>query len=382
MGPENTRGIGRYIEELVGAMIEIAPEHSYILVTRRADHRYASHPSVETVIADVPWYGLAEQFVMSRVLAKIRPDVLHIPHWNVPVLYRGPYVITVHDLILRRAPESAKASTRGFLVRWIKRLGYRLVLARAVRQASAILVPTECVARDVASFYPTAAGKIRVTGEGMPRFVARSSKLEARDDASYELRAASYVPDMPYLLYVGAAYPHKGLQDLLTAWPKIAKLFPRLRLKVAGEKDVFMREHETRVEREKLRNISFHGRVADDELMRLYDGAIAFVYPTHLEGFGLPALEAVSRGCPVLSSDAEPLPDVLGKDGAIFFQSGEPNAILGAVQELMRDPLRARQNAALVGPSLAKRHDWKHAAARTLGAYGDPHHHCPAWHEG
>lgn len=381
MGPETTRGIGRYIEELIGAMLEVAPEHQYILVTRRADHRFASHPSVETVVADVPWYGLAEQFRMARIFAKIHPDVLHIPHWNVPVLYGCPYVITIHDLILRHAPESAKASTRIAPIRWIKRLGYRLVIARAIRQASAILVPTDFVARDVASFYPDAKGKIRVTGEGMPALQVRGASSVVRG-SSHAPRTTDHAPDLPYLLYVGAAYPHKGLQDLLTAWPKISILFPKLRLKVAGEKDAFMRAHETRVEQEKLRTISFHGRVAEDELLRLYDGALAFIYPTHLEGFGLPALEALARGCPVLSSNAEPLPDVLGKDGAIFFQSGEPNAILGAVQELMRDPLRARQNAASAGPSLAERHDWKRAAACTLGAYGDPHYHCSAWHEG
>jgi len=374
MGPENTRGIGRYIEELVKAFLEIASEHRYVLVTRRADHRFASHPSVETVVADIPWYGVREQLEMPSVFEKIKPDVLHIPHWNVPVLYRGPYILTIHDLLLRHAPESTKASTRGSVARWIRHAGYRFVISHAVRHATKILVPSAFVARDVASFYPKAAGRVCVTGEGMPRVVARSSNL----DSNFELLTSN----SPYLLYVGAAYPHKGLQDVLTVWPRVSELYPQMHLKIAGEKDVFMHRYEANVEAQGLRNISFLDRVSEDELDRLYDGALAFIYPTHQEGFGLPPLEAISRGCPVLSSDVGPLPEVLGKDGAIFFQAGDQNAILAAVQELVRDPAQARLDAARLGPTLAARHDWKQAAACTLGAYGDPYFHCPACPEG
>ena len=116
MTPKATRGIGRYIEELVRAMLQLAPEHEYVLVTNRTLHPFASHPSVETVVADVPWYGVAEQFRMPGIFRSLRADVLHVPHWNVPVLTAGPLVITVHDLLLRHESLSARISTRNSAV--------------------------------------------------------------------------------------------------------------------------------------------------------------------------------------------------------------------------------------------------------------------------
>ncbi len=375
MGPETTRGIGRYIEELIAAMLAIAPEHRYVLVTRIPDHRFANHPSVETVVVHIPWYGLREQIEMPQIFAKLHSDVLHIPHWNVPILVGRPFIVTIHDLILLHDPDSAKASTRSLPVRWGKRLGYRAVLRHAIQNAEKILVPTVWVARDIIADNVAAVSKICVTGEGMPRINIQGSNVEYRDPSDLNFSS-------PYLLYVGSAYPHKGLQDVLSAWSMISKIYPKLCLKIAGGKDVFMQRQEARTIREGLKRIFFYGRVSEDELVRLYDGAIAFVYPSHFEGFGLPPLEALARGCPVISSDAGPLPEVLGKGGVIFFRSGDETAILSAVRELMRDPCQVRRDAVQLGPSLAVRHDWKQAAMRTLGAYGDPHYHCATWHEG
>lgn len=373
MGAETTRGIGRYIEELVRAELCVAPDHRYVLITRTASHPFAGHASVETVVADIPWYGVTEQLRMPRVFKNANADMVHVPHWNAPVAWRGPLVVTIHDLLLRHEPASAKASTRGPLVLLVKRLGYRFVLSRAILHARKILVPTQFVARDVASFYPHARGKIVVTGEGMPRVVSRDPLSVNGTDGS-----PITVHGSPYLLYVGSAYPHKGLQDLLAAWPAISAAFPHLRLVVAGEKDVFMKRLESKVESRKSgvggreSDVVFRGKVGDDELQDLYRNAAAFVYPSHFEGFGLPPLEAIAAGCPVLSSDAGPLPDVLGNEGVIFFRAGDPNAILAAVQRLFADPDSIRAATARIAPVLAARHDWMAAAKRTLGACGDP----------
>ena len=365
MGPENTRGIGRYIEELIRVMLNQETDNRYVLIVRKPDHPFKDNPAVETVVADIPWYGLAEQFKMSGVFRRTKADLVHVPHWNAPIFYRDPLVITIHDLLLRHYPASAKSSTRGPLIRWLKQAGYRTTIAQAVRHARRILVPTEFVKNDVESFYPSAKGKITVTGEGMPGIVASSSHLVARSDQSpsYQLPATSY------LLYVGSAYPHKGLNDLLAAWPGIKEAYPEIKLVIAGEMDVFMRGVKAEAEGKKLTGIEFLGRISDQRLAELYYQAAALIFPSHFEGFGLPPLEALAHGCPVISSDAASLPEVLGKNGATYFRAGDSGGILAAVRSVLDDLPQARLKAAAAVQELAARHDWKNAAAQTLQAY-------------
>lgn len=356
MGPENTRGIGRYIEELVRAMLLSEPDNRYVLIVRKPDHPFKNHPSVETLVADIQWYGLAEQFKMSEIFRQAKADLVHVPHWNVPIFYRGPLVITIHDLLLRHFPMSAKTSTRSWPTRAMKRLLYRVVVANAVSHSTRILVPTEFGKRDLESFYPSAKGKVVVSGEGMPDIEVRGTR--------YEVRGTT-----PFLLYVGSAYPHKGLEDLLAAWPKIRGLHPELKLKIAGEKDVFMRRVMSRAESDGLTGIDFLGRVSDEELSDLYSSVSCLVFPSHFEGFGLPPLEALSHGCPVISSDAACLPEVLGKNGAIYFRAGDSDGIIAAVENVLAHPENARQTARQAAAELALRHSWKNSAEKTLRCY-------------
>ena len=357
MGPENTRGIGRYVEELVHAMLDRAPEHQYVLIVRTSSHPFASHPSVETVVADIPWYGLREQLELPRILRQIGADVIHFPHWNVPLFFRGRFIVTIHDLLLRHVPTSSKISTRHPLIAKLKHLGFRLVLAHAISGAAKILVPSNATKDDVATLYPKAVEKIVVTGEGMPEV-----KSVATDDQ--ESRGEN-----GYLLYVGAAYPHKGVQDILSAWPLIHERYPNLRLQIAGELDIFMKTLRDQAISSKLSHVSFPDRVSDARLSELFQYATAFIFPTHFEGFGLPPLEAIAHGCPVLCSDIPVMREVLGDDGAIFFRVGDSNAILTAVQEVMSGPEVAREKTKRSASVLAARHSWHHAAERTISVY-------------
>jgi len=363
LGPENTRGIGRYIEELVQEMLVLDAADTFILVTRTADHPFKNHPSVETLVADIRWYGLTEQLKMPGVFRKAKADLVYVPHWNVPLLYYGPLVITIHDLLLRHFPLSAKMSTRSWPLRLAKRFLYRVVVANAVSRARRILVPTEFVKSDIEFFYPSAKGKISVTGEGMP--IIGGSDLGAGTVS--KPNPHDLAPN--YLLYVGSAYPHKGLDDLLVAWPKISERYPGLRLVMVGEKDIFMRRLEEKAATSGLKNVEFRGRVADGQLSDLYFNASAFVYPTHFEGFGLPPLEALACGCPVVASDIPVLREVLGKNGATYFRLGDADGILAAVESVLAQPEKSRAQARQVALELRKRHVWSRTAWLTLEVF-------------
>lgn len=357
MTPKATRGIGRYIEELVRAMLVAAPHHRYVLVTRRAIHPFSSHASVETVVADIPWYGPAEQLRMPGVLRSLKADVVHVPHWNVPIVTGGPLVVTIHDLLLRHEPMSARISTHRPFVAAIKRAGYRVTLAAALRHAKKILVPTEFTANDLRTLYPHTADRIVISGEGMEHRIMFPRHAEHKP------------PQSKYLLYIGSAYPHKGLDFLIDAWADLEMMHHDLRLKIAGADDVFMQRLKDDVRGRKLTRVDFLGYVKEDDLTSLYRDALAFVYPSRFEGFGLPPLEALQAGCPVISSDAAALPEVLGPDGAFFFQSGSRTGILHAVEKVLLDPGSARRMAADALPGLRARHSWMGAAKRTLEVY-------------
>lgn len=357
MTPRATRGIGRYVEELIRAMLELAPNHHYVLVTRLAIHPFSSHPSVETRVADVPWYGLAEQLRMPGIFKSLKADIVHVPHWNVPIFFRGPLVITLHDLLLRHEPNSARISTHHPGLAAIKRWGYRMTLSFAIRQAKKILVPTEFTARDLKALYPEAAVKTVVTGEGMGRKHIFPADFTHRPPLS------------KYILYVGSAYPHKGLNLLVDAWEIICSNHPDLHLKIAGEDDMFMGRIRSQVQHRKLPRVDFLGYVKDEELQQLYHEAQALIFPSRFEGFGLPPLEAIQAGCPVVSSDAAALPEVLGEGAAYFFKFGSKTDIIRAIEEVLKYPEAAREKTLAALSGLQARHNWTQTARRTLEAY-------------
>lgn len=355
MNPLSTRGIGRYIEELVRGMAELNSPHRFALLMRNPETSpFQGKTNVEHLKADVPWYGAAEQLKMPRLFRSANADLVHVPHWNVPIAYRDPFVVTIHDLILRHQPASAKASTRHPVVASIKNFGYRLSLRRVAKRASSILVPTRFVADEMKAFYPATTDRLVVTGEGV-------SDLPSPDP--------SKVPSAPYLFYVGSAYPHKRLDLLLDGWEKLCVRHPELHLVIAGEEDVFMAGHVARVHRQNLPRVHFLGRVTDAELAALYDGARAFVFPSSHEGFGLPPLEALARGCPVVSSDAQPMPEVLPKQGVLFFRNGDADGMMQAIDTLLRNTIGAQQDARGAQTLVREKYRWSHVAERTIESY-------------
>ncbi len=367
IGPENTRGIGRYIEELTKAMAEAAPQNTYSLVTRQPLPRLTENFSnIQTVIADIPWYGWREQLALPGILKNIKSDVVHIPHWNVPYTYNGPLVITIHDLLLKHYPISTHSSQRAWPVRLIKQMGYGWVLAGAIKKARVICVPTEFTKNDLLAFFPLAADKIVVTGEGIDHMFDSVPSVSAQGTIHQETNNMD--ASSGYLLYVGSAYPHKRLDLLLEAWKSLSKIYPKLELKVVGEMDQFMVHYRKKISLNEQK-INFLGRVADDVLKILYRDAKITIFPSSFEGFGLPPLEALVLGCPVVSSDAASMPEVLGKKGVVYFKNGSKDDMIKAIKAVVDNHGYYHEQAQQAGSELVVKHSWQKAAKKTLEAY-------------
>lgn len=338
MGAGNTRGIGRYIKETVRALEALGSEHEFVLL----------QPPIR-------WYTVAEQLKMPRVIREARADVLWVPHWNVPILYRGPLVITIHDLLLRHQPLSAKASTKNFVFAWLKKVGYRIVLWNALHQAKAILVPAQEVARDVIEYYPFTKTKIVVTGEGVTRLTPHATR--------------DMVPvSGPYIFYFGSAYPHKRVDLLLVMWSQLSSKHPELTLVIGGEQDIFMNRVMDEAKCLNLSRVQFTGRLSDEDLANLLANAAAHVHPSSFEGFALPSLEALSLGCPTVVADIPVLRELLPADGVFFFKNGDANDMMRAIEIVLANRDVATTAARRGGEQAATRHNWNLVAKKTIDA--------------
>ncbi len=335
MGAGNTRGIGRYIKEVTDHLRPLLDSNDELVLLE----------------PKISWYGLAEQFKMPFVFRRAKADLVWVPHWNVPLLYRGPLAITIHDLLLVHQPASAKASTRGSIISSIKRIGHRIILANAVRRARVIFVPTQAVADDVRAHFPSASSKLIVTGEGL------SSLPRA---THYSLLTTHY------LLYVGSAYPHKRLDLLVAAWSVTAEKHPALSLVITGKEDVFLGRIKKLVEERRIPRVHFAGPVDDQELAALYAHATLFAFPTSFEGFGLPPIEALAAGTPAVVSDIPVLREVLPTEGVFFFKNGDKDDMIRAIETALAAGSQGREAAARGGEEARRRWTWEQVARLTL----------------
>ncbi len=351
------KGLGRYVSELIVRLETLDKDNEYVVFLRREnfDEYRPSGPRFTKALAEFPWYGWKEQLVYPFWLARHRLDLMHFAHFNVPVLYRRPFVVTVHDLILLSHP-TPRATTLGPLLYRMKYFFYRLVIRSALRRAEAVITVSQCTKSEIEKNFPfTKKKKIFVTYEA----------------CGTAFRSGSGTPSkvqQPFVLYVGNAYPHKNLERLVSAFAGFRRSHPEYRLALVGGSDYFYERLKRETEAKGLsENVVFAGQVDDAELAGLYDAAAFYVFPSLCEGFGLPPLEAMCRGLAVASSNAACLPEILG-DAALYFDPADERSIAAAMRRLANDqPLRAELIAK--GRSRAAGFDWDKCAGGTLEAY-------------
>jgi glycosyltransferase involved in cell wall biosynthesis len=243
-----------------------------------------------------------------------------------------------------------------------KRLAYRLWNARAVDSADAIIVPSRTTAMDVSRYFEAARDKLVVIPEAADDFASGGvGPLTARLG---ELASA------PYLLSGGNAKPHKDLPTLLAAFAMLAPLFSDLRLLLMGpDLPGYLQAELAGSPPEVLGRVCFTGQVTDEELRALYAGALAFVFPSRYEGFGLPPLEAMAAGAPVVTSNVSSLPEVVG-DAALLVDPMEPAAIAGGMARVLGEP-RLREELVRRGHERVAAFSWQRSVERVRQGYGE-----------
>jgi len=304
------KGLGRYTQEIVDNVIKIDIESEYVIFLRKEnyDEFICDGKRVKKVLADVRWYSLAEQILMPYYLLKDNLDLVHFPHFNIPIFYPKKFIITIHDLILVKYP-TARATTLGPALYKIKNLFYKLVIWLGVRRAKKIIGVSKYTSEDIIKHFKIKTDKVVSIYEGVANLAKGGDSLfAAKLDEKETLSVYNIIS--PFLLYVGNAYPHKNLEGLIDVFEELIKNNSDLRLVLVGKEDYFYKRIKDYAKQKKLWNendlensiVIFPGYVPDAKLEILFKRAATYVLSSFYAGFHLPTISAIGKGCPAESS--------------------------------------------------------------------------------
>ncbi|MDO8592975.1 MAG: glycosyltransferase family 1 protein [bacterium] len=361
------KGLGRYTQEIVDNIIKLDQANEYVIFLRREnfDEFQCAGARIKKVLADIKWYGWAEQLIFPVCIWRERVALMHFTHFNVPIFCPVKFIVTIHDLILIKFP-TARATTLGALAYKTKNLAYKIVITLAVRRAKKVLAVSEYTKQDLAKQFKIKPDKIAVTHEGVAELNPPAPLLKGGAENNCPPCKGGIGGLKPYLLYVGNAYPHKNLEGFIRGFAKISQSRPDLKLILVGKEDYFY----SRLKQFSVnfsKNIIFPGYVPDSELAALYRSALAYVFPSFYEGFGLPPLEAMSRGLPVVSSNKTCLPEVLGA-AALYFNPDDEADMIDKIKKIINDE-NLRANLRGRGYEQIKKYSWESCARQTLAVY-------------
>lgn len=350
-------GVGRYIRNLLAELTLLDSPHTFVVFLLPEAFKKFKLPNArwEKRIANAHWHTLKEQLVMPGLFAKAHLDLVHIPYFNIPLFYTKPYIVTIHDLTVLHF-QTGKASTLPYLLYFIKWIGYYLILRIGLAKARHIITVSKTVKKDLVASLGIPAGKISVTYEGVDKVLQGAAPTKG-----------NYIPFKlkdPYFLYVGNAYPHKNLDLLIRAFAQFKKSREGkdFNLAFVGSDTSFYKHLHAMVETLPCSDaIQFTGNISDEDLVHVYTYAHALVFPSLSEGFGLPALEAIQFGCPVICSDIPIFHEIL-QEHALYF---DPTSVDSLVSVLRKVAIKRN----VPGTNLLEQYSWSTMAAQTLTTY-------------
>lgn len=356
----NETGVGRYIRNLVLQLSEIDSINQYVLFLRKRefDNITLSGANVTKVLADFRWHGFAEQLFFPSLLKREKLDIMHFPYFSVPVLYNRPFVITIHDLILHHF-STGQAST---LPKWFytcKLAMYKFIMQYAATHAKKIITVSDATKYQILDDLHVPLEKIVVTSEGIDTRIVVTQKV---------LSQTEKIVTIPYFLYVGNAYPHKNLYTLIKAFREFQKKHPVAQLVLVGKEEFFYKRLKRVVAGMGVHNIIFTGFIPDNDLSYLYSHAVATIVPSLMEGFGLPALEAMAHNCVVLASDIKVLYEICGESAfyCIPTDSNDMNKKMEEIYGAKKSVIEEKKKIAMKRLSLFS---WENMAKQTKEVY-------------
>lgn len=357
-GPQASGGIGRYNQQLLKHLIAQDQNNQYVLIFKTQPTDLPKLPAnFQVRIYNCQWYSFREQFIYPRWLKKLKVDLIHFTHFNVPLLYNQRFVVTIHDLIMTKFP-SRRASRLNAFMFALKYFFYDKVMKHALSKAERIITVSRFGAEDLKAYYRLrgpAAAKVCTIYEGL----TLADQLPSQP-----------APALPakFFLYVGNAYPHKNLEFLVETFLQFLIKHPDFYLVIVGPPSYFYQRLKDFVFKQKNSDhIIFPGFVSDGDLPHYYQKALAYVFPSLYEGFGLPPLEAMFYRLPVLASQSSCLPEILG-EAALYFNPHEHQDLLTKMERIISDS-KLRQELVTKGLRQSKKYSWSTMAKEIISVY-------------
>jgi glycosyltransferase involved in cell wall biosynthesis len=353
----NNPGIGRYMKCLTEALLAQTPEHEYLLVLPPDAEKMIAAESgrVEKICSSVKYYSVREQVEIPRILRRYKVDLLHSPHFNLPLVRPCPTVVTIHDVIYLACKQDMPSR--------IGRFYYHGMMAASVRLADRILTDSEFSKKDIIRYLHADPAKIEVIYPGVdPGFQRVSERIKI------ETMLSRYRIDEDYILYTGIYKLRKNHAGLLQAFRQFLKNGEKAKLVIAGP--IGRGEAELRQLAGALgiaERIVFTGFVTDSDLPSLYSAARVYACPSLYEGFGFTVLEAMACGVPVVCSAETSLPEIAG-DAALYADPRNPEEFASNLQRAFSD-VQLRDQLIEKGFRNRQRFNWEGTASRTLAAY-------------
>jgi len=342
---------GRYIERLVTYLEDIDHINNYSVLVREKDKDYwkPKRDNFKVVVAEFDQFSFAEQLGFNKMLKKLKADLVHFGIVQQPVLYRGKKVTTFHDMTLVKTYNSDK----NWLMYHSKQFVGRFVFRDIARTNDHIIAISEYTKKELLEFTHIPEEKVTVIYE--------SSDVASGGSKKYPLEFKQY------LLNVGAQSDYKNIKRLGDAHQVLLKRYPDLGLVLVGRLNAAAQANKTYFEKKNYKNIVFTDFIPDDQLNWIYAHATAYVHPSLMEGFGLPGLEAMQHGLPLVSSNATCLPEIYG-DAAYYFDPKNIESMARAIDDVLTSE-KIRHDLSKKGYQQIKKYSWKKMAEQTHAIY-------------
>ncbi len=342
-------GIGRYTHELVKNLIRINDEkmrpHEIVLFFNEPEFNEYNppNPAIKKVLVNARHYSFAEQIKFLRTLNKEHLDFMHFPHFNIPYFYCRPYTVTIHDLTISLFPGKGNKIWKFF-----QKIAYDIIIKNATVKAKKVITVSENTKRDLIEKLNVPEEKIEVIYNG----VSDDFTL-IEDPKIFQKTLNKYKIKKEFLLYTGVWRYHKNLPRLIEAFAIFRqKKNIDISLVLTGRPDPEYPETKDKVkELNLIDDVIFTGLINEEELVHLYNAANIYVFPSLYEGFGLPPLEAMKCGTPVVASNTSSIPEICGQENAIFF---DPYNICDIAEKIEKVYTDANLQAKLIEKGMAR----------------------------